>query len=275
MTRDLFAPVPAPDAGAAPRSSASGAAPPLTSSAARTAVRPGSAAGRGAGFDWPRIAADLDEYGCALVRGVLAPQECLQLAAGYSRQELYRSRVVMQRHGFGRGEYQYFRYPLPDLVAELRATMYPPLADIANRWYATMGLEPRFPARHEDFIARCHAAGQTRPTPLLLQYGAGDYNCLHQDLYGEHVFPLQAAFLLSQPGQDFEGGEFVLTEQRPRMQSRVEVVPLRQGDCVIFPVFHRPVAGTRGSYRVNMRHGVSRLRAGHRHTLGIIFHDAE
>ncbi|XLZ73206.1 2OG-Fe(II) oxygenase [Massilia sp. SR12] len=225
-------------------------------------------------FDWAPIASDLDEFGCALVRGVLSPQECAHLAAGYQRQELYRSRVLMQRHGFGKGEYQYFRYPLPSLVDELRTAMYPPLAVIANRWYAAMGLDPRFPAQHEDFIARCHAAGQLRPTPLLLQYGAGDYNCLHQDLYGEHVFPLQAAFLLSQPGKDFEGGEFVLTEQRPRMQSRVEVVPLLQGDCVIFPVFHRPVAGMRGTYRVNMRHGVSRLRAGHRHTLGIIFHDA-
>jgi hypothetical protein len=233
------------------------------------------AAARGDAFDWPRIAADLDDFGCALVRAVLSPEECAQLAAGYGRQELYRSRVVMQRHGFGKGEYQYFRYPLPELVAALRTEMYPPLAAIANRWYATMGLEPRFPAQHADFIARCHAAGQTRPTPLLLQYAAGDYNCLHQDLYGEHVFPLQAAFLLSQPGRDFEGGEFVLTEQRPRMQSRVEVVPLQQGDCVIFPVFHRPVQGTRGTYRVNMRHGVSRLRAGHRHTLGIIFHDAD
>jgi len=234
-----------------------------------------AAAGARAAFDWPRIAGDLDEFGCALVRGVLSPAECAGLAAGYCRPELYRSRVVMQRHGFGKGEYQYFRYPLPDLVAELRSSMYPPLASIANRWYAAMGLEPRFPAEHADFVARCHAAGQVRPTPLLLQYGAGDYNCLHQDLYGEHVFPLQAAFLLSQPGRDFEGGEFVLTEQRPRMQSRVEVVPLQQGDCVIFPVFHRPVAGTRGTYRVNMRHGVSRLHAGHRHTLGIIFHDAE
>jgi len=228
-----------------------------------------------AGFNWRQIAADLDEYGCALVRGVLTPEECMQLAAGYSQLELYRSRVIMQRYGFGKGEYQYFRYPLPDLVAELRGALYPHLAPIANRWYAAMGLEPRFPSEHAEFIARCHAAGQTRPTPLLLQYGAGDFNCLHQDLYGEHVFPLQAAFLLSQPGQDFEGGEFVLTEQRPRMQSRVEVVPLRQGDCVIFPVFHRPMPGARGAYRVNMRHGVSRLRGGHRHTLGIIFHDAD
>ncbi|WP_083941030.1 2OG-Fe(II) oxygenase [Pseudoduganella violaceinigra] len=224
--------------------------------------------------DWRGIAADLDAFGCARVRGVLSAQACAQLAADYGRQELYRSRVRMQRHGFGRGEYQYFRYPLPDLVAQLRGAMYPPLANIANRWYAAMGMAPRFPAAHADFLARCHAAGQTRPTPLLLQYGVGDYNCLHQDLYGEHVFPLQAAFLLSRPGRDFEGGEFVLTEQRPRLQSRVEVVPLQQGDCVIFPVFQRPVAGARGSYRVNLRHGVSRLRAGQRHTLGIIFHDA-
>ncbi|MCE3263439.1 MAG: proline hydroxylase [Pseudoduganella sp.] len=239
------------------------------------AATPASPSTRWDAFDWARIAADLDHHGCALVRGVLTAQECAQLASAYARQDLYRSRVIMQRHGFGKGEYQYFRYPLPDLVAALRGAMYGPLAGIANRWYATMGVEPRFPPRHADFIARCHAAGQTRPTPLLLQYGEGDYNCLHQDLYGEHVFPLQAAFLLSQPGLDFEGGEFVLTEQRPRMQSRVEVVPLQQGDCVIFPVFHRPVAGTRGTYRVNMRHGVSRLRAGQRHTLGIIFHDAE
>jgi hypothetical protein len=225
-------------------------------------------------FDWPQIESDLDAHGCALVRSVLSPEECTKLAQAYDNPALFRSRVVMERHGFGRGEYQYFRYPLPDLIAELRAQMYPPLARIANRWYEAMDLAPRFPARHEDFLHRCHEAGQTRPTPLLLQYGTGDYNCLHQDLYGDHVFPLQAAFLLSQPGRDFEGGEFVLTEQRPRMQSRAEVVPLGQGDCVMFPVFHRPVNGTRGIYRVNMRHGVSRLRSGHRHTLGIIFHDA-
>ncbi|MGO4379185.1 2OG-Fe(II) oxygenase [Pseudoduganella sp. RAF53_2] len=225
-------------------------------------------------FDWPYIESDLDTYGCAVVRGVLSAEECTVLAAGYREPDLFRSRVVMERHGFGRGEYQYFRYPLPDLIAELREQMYAPLARIANRWYEAMDLVPRFPSQHADFLRRCHEAGQTRPTPLLLQYGAGDYNCLHQDLYGDHVFPLQAAFLLSQPGRDFEGGELVLTEQRPRMQSRAEVVPLEQGDCVIFPVFHRPVNGTRGTYRVNMRHGVSRLRAGHRHTLGIIFHDA-
>ena len=225
-------------------------------------------------FDWPQIASDLDTHGCALVRSVLSPEECTALAQAYDNPARFRSRVVMERHGFGRGEYQYFRYPLPDLVAGLREEMYPPLARIANRWYAAMGLAPRFPARHEDFLQRCHEAGQLRPTPLLLQYGPGDYNCLHQDLYGDHVFPLQAAFLLSQPGRDYDGGEFVLTERRPRLQSRAEVVPLEQGDCVVFPVFHRPVHGTRGVYRVNMRHGVSRLRCGQRHTLGIIFHDA-
>lgn len=267
MTGDLFAP---PDPAASPAFTAPPAGPAHKAASPHAAATPS----RWQAIDWARIAEDLDEYGCALVRGVLTPQECAQLVAGYARQDLYRSRVIMQRHGFGKGEYQYFRYPLPDLVAGLREALYPPLAEIANHWYATMGLEPRFPAAHADFIARCHAAGQLRPTPLLLQYEAGDYNCLHQDLYGEHVFPLQAAFLLSQPGRDFEGGEFVLTEQRPRMQSRVEVVPLQQGDCVIFPVFHRPVQGARGSYRVNMRHGVSRLRSGQRHTLGIIFHDA-
>ncbi|MES2261057.1 MAG: 2OG-Fe(II) oxygenase [Pseudomonadota bacterium] len=229
---------------------------------------------RCAALDWPRIASDLDEHGCAIVPGLLTAEECVRLAGAYANSGLFRSRVVMQRHGFGKGEYQYFAYPLPGPVAALRAALYGPLAGIANRWYAAMDLMPRFPASHADFIGRCHAAGQLRPTPLLLQYGAGDYNCLHQDLYGEHVFPLQAAILLSAPGADFSGGEFVLTEQRPRMQSRAEVVPLEQGDMVIFPVFHRPVNGTRGVYRVNMRHGVSRLRSGSRHTLGIIFHDA-
>ena len=187
---------------------------------------------------------------------------------------LFRSRVVMQRHGYGRGEYRYFSYPLPGIVAGLRTACYPRLAPIANRWNETMKIDVRFPAEHGEFIQRCHAAGQLRPTPLLLQYGADDYNCLHQDLYGEHVFPLQVAILLSEPGRDFAGGEFVLTEQRPRMQSRPQVVPLRQGDAVVFAVHHRPVQGTRGFYRVNMRHGVSRIRSGHRHTLGIIFHDA-
>ena len=226
-------------------------------------------------FDWHAIEEALNAHGCAHVPGVLAADDCAALARTYADAERFRSRVVMARHGFGRGEYQYFRYPLPPPVARLRAAMYAPLAAIANRWYDAMDLPVRFPASHAEFLAHCHAAGQSRPTPLLLQYEAGDYNCLHQDLYGEHVFPLQAAFLLSRPGTDFTGGEFVLTEQRPRMQSRVEVVPLAQGDCVIFPVFHRPVTGTRGIYRVNLRHGVSRVTSGRRHTLGIIFHDAE
>jgi hypothetical protein len=226
-------------------------------------------------FDWYAIEEALNANGCAHVPGVLAPDDCAALAQTYADAERFRSRIVMARHGFGRGEYQYFRYPLPPLVARLRGQLYGPLAAIANRWYEAMNLPVRFPEAHAEFLARCHAAGQARPTPLLLQYEAGDYNCLHQDLYGEHVFPLQAAFLLSRPGIDFTGGEFVLTEQRPRMQSRVEVVPLAQGDCVIFPVFHRPVNGTRGVYRVNLRHGVSRVRSGRRHTLGVIFHDAE
>jgi hypothetical protein len=209
----------------------------------------------GPAMDWDRVARDL--------------------AAGYQDATAFRSRVVMSRHGFGRGEYQYFRYPLPQPVAELRTAVYPRLAPIANRWNEAMGLPTRYPADHADFLARCHAAGQRKPTPLLLQYEPGDYNCLHQDLYGEHVFPLQLAILLSRPGTDFTGGEFVMTEQRPRMQSRVEVVPLGQGDGVVFAVHHRPVEGTRGVYRVNLRHGVSRVRTGRRHTVGIIFHDAE
>jgi len=225
-------------------------------------------------LDWPHLEAELDAHGCALIPGLLDPEACAEVAAWYDRPELFRSTVVMARHGFGRGEYRYFRYDLPPPVQALRAGLYPPLAAVANRWNTAMGLPARFPAEHAEFLARCHAAGQTRPTPLLLRYGAGDYNCLHQDLYGEHVFPLQVAVLLSEPGRDFEGGEFVLTEQRPRMQSRAEVVPLRQGDAVVFAVHHRPVRGARGVYRVNLRHGVSRLRAGRRHTLGIIFHDA-
>ncbi|HEY8328196.1 MAG TPA: 2OG-Fe(II) oxygenase [Rhodanobacter sp.] len=225
-------------------------------------------------YDWAGIADELDAHGCAMLEALLSPQECVALAGMYTDDGRFRSRVVMGRHGFGRGEYRYFNYPLPELVAELRGAVYPQLAPIANRWNASMGLAVRYPATHAEFIGRCHAAGQRRPTPLLLQYGAGDYNCLHQDLYGEHVFPLQLAILLSEPERDFGGGEFVLTEQRPRMQSRVEVVPLRQGDAVVFAVHQRPVQGTRGSYRVNMRHGVSRVRSGHRHTLGIIFHDA-
>jgi hypothetical protein len=224
--------------------------------------------------DWERIEIELDESGCAVAPGLLTPAECAAYAASYGEAPLFRSRVVMERHGFGRGEYQYFAYPLPAGLAGLRGALYPPLAAIANRWHENLGIDTRFPEQHEEFIARCHGAGQLRPTPLMLQYREGDYNCLHQDLYGEHVFPLQVAVLLSRPGQDFTGGEFVLTEQRPRMQSRVEVVPLRQGDAVIFPVNLRPVNGARGPYRVNMRHGVSRLRSGLRHTLGVIFHDA-
>jgi hypothetical protein len=186
----------------------------------------------------------------------------------------FRSHVHMARHGFGKGEYRYFAYPLPELIGSLRAALYPPLAEIANAWHARMDVAARFPTTHADFLARCHGAGQTRPTPLLLQYVPGDYNCLHQDLYGAHVFPLQTAILLSAPGEDFTGGEFVLTEQRPRMQSRVEVAPAGLGDAVIFAVHNRPVRGAKGDYRVNMRHGVSKLRSGRRHALGIIFHDA-
>lgn len=225
-------------------------------------------------FDWSRVAEDLDAQGCAMLDALLSPPECQALAGLYVDDSRFRSRVVMGRHGFGRGEYKYFDYPLPAAVASLRTAIYPRLAPIANRWHATMGVDTRYPAMHADFLARCHAAGQQRPTPLLLQYGKDDYNCLHQDLYGEHVFPLQLAILLSEPGRDFEGGEFVLTEQRPRMQSRPQVVPLRQGDAVVFAVHQRPVQGSRGHYRVNLRHGVSRVRGGHRHTLGIILHDA-
>ena len=226
-------------------------------------------------LDWERLSADLDSGGNAVIEGLLTVAECRELAGLYPEKGPFRSRVIMGRHGFGRGEYQYFAYPLPAAVTELRAAIYPHLAPIANRWNEQMGIDVSFPADHGEFLTRCHQAGQQRPTPLLLQYQAGDFNCLHQDLYGEHVFPLQVAVLLSQPGKDFTGGEFVLTEQRPRMQSRPEVVPLAQGDAVIFAVHHRPMQGTRGVYRVNLRHGVSRLRSGHRHTLGIIFHDAK
>jgi len=224
--------------------------------------------------DWRRVEVALDADGYALLPQLLTPAECTDFAAMYAEPGRFRSRVVMARHGFGRGEYQYFGYPLPDRLQELRTALYEPLARIANDWQRALGLDERFPERHADYLARCHAAGQCRPTPLLLQYGPQDYNCLHQDLYGELVFPLQVAVLLSAPGRDFTGGEFVLTEQRPRMQSRAEVVPLGQGDAVVFPVHHRPVQGARGPYRVNMRHGVSRIRAGQRHTLGIIFHNA-
>ena len=225
--------------------------------------------------DWTNVAPDLDAQGSAMLEHLLSPEACRAISALYPQDDLFRSRVVMGRHGFGRGEYKYFSYPLPDLLAEMRAVIYPHLVPIANRWNTAMGIDIQYPEKHEDFLERCHAAGQLKPTPLLLQYETGDYNCLHQDLYGEHVFPLQVAILLSEPGGDFEGGEFVMTEQRPRMQSRAEVVPLRQGDGVVFAVHHRPVAGTRGVYRVNLRHGVSRVRSGRRHTVGIIFHDAE
>ena len=231
-------------------------------------------AGRVAALDWKGIAAELDAHGCAVAAAILSSAECEALAALYASEDRFRSRIVMARHGFGRGEYKYFAYPLPETVAALRTALYRRLAGIANRWNEAMGIGLSYPDEHADFLHRCHRAGQTQPTPLLLQYGAGDYNCLHQDLYGEHVFPLQATFLLSASGKDFTGGEFVLTEQRPRMQSRAEVVPLGQGDGVIFAVHHRPVRGARGSDRVKLRHGVSRLRSGYRRTLGIIFHDA-
>jgi uncharacterized protein len=226
-------------------------------------------------IDWTQAGADLDAQGCAVLKGLLSAEECRALVALYPDDSRFRSRVVMGRHGFGRGEYKYFCYPLPDLIAQLRPRLYAQLHDVANRWNEAMGIDIRYPQSHDAFLKRCHAAGQTRPTPLLLQYGAGDYNCLHQDLYGEHVFPLQVAILLSEPSRDFTGGEFVLTEQRPRMQSRPEVVPLAQGDAVAFAVHVRPVQGTRGFYRVNLRHGVSRIRSGHRHTVGVIFHDAK
>jgi hypothetical protein len=227
-----------------------------------------------ANVDWTRVAGDLDAEGHAVLPSLLDETECASVAAMYGDDALFRNRVVMERHNYGRGEYRYFAYPLPPLVAALRESLYEPLAVIANRWQEAMRIESRFPASHAGYLERCHAAGQKRPTPLVLKYGEGDYNCLHQDLYGDEVFPLQVATLLSQPGRDFEGGELVLTEQRPRMQSRPMVVPLRQGDAVVFAVRHRPVRGTRGSYRVAMRHGVSRIRAGNRMTLGLIFHDA-
>jgi hypothetical protein len=225
--------------------------------------------------DWMRARSDLDAQGCAVLSKLLTPDQCRALTALYPDDSGFRSRIVMGRHGFGRGEYKYFAYPLPPVIAQLRPMLYARLYQVANRWNEAMGIDIRYPPTHDAFLERCHAAGQTRPTPLLLQYGAGDYNCLHQDLYGEHVFPLQVAILLSEPGRDFTGGEFVLTEQRPRMQSRPEVVQLAQGDAVAFAVHHRPVQGTRGFYRVNLRHGVSRIHSGHRHTVGIIFHDAK
>ncbi|MGN6572740.1 MAG: 2OG-Fe(II) oxygenase [Pseudolabrys sp.] len=239
--------------------------PPPAIAAAETRV---------AAHDWPAVTADLDAYGCAVLPKLLSPEEARAIAALYPDESRFRSHIHMARHGFGKGEYRYFKYPLPDPLGGLRTALYPRLAGIANAWNARMNLDERYPDDHAAFLRRCHSAGQTRPTPLLLQYVAGDFNCLHQDLYGDLAFPIQVAILLSEPGRDFTGGEFVLTEQRPRMQSRCEVVPLGQGDAVVFAVHNRPVQGSKGNYRVNLRHGVSRVRSGLRHTLGIIFHDA-
>lgn len=249
---------------------------PLSERQSTAALAPAAnaLAARIATVDWGQVHGELDAQGAAVVPTLLSATQCSDLAALYPQEAGFRSRVVMARHGFGRGEYRYFAHPLPPLVESLRTALYPALVPLANRWQDAMGLPGRFPANHADYLARCHAAGQLRPTPLLLQYGPGDYNCLHQDLYGEHVFPLQVVVLLSAPGSDFEGGELVMTEQRPRMQSRPMVLPLRQGDAAIIAVHHRPVQGTRGVYRVNLRHGVSRVRSGRRHTLGVIFHDA-
>jgi len=228
-----------------------------------------------AAYDWKTFTNEMNSDGHAVLPGLLTPEECRGIAALYPQEAHFRSHILMARHGYGRGEYRYFRYPLPDILGGLRTALYPHLAGMANEWNQCMGIAERYPGTHAVFLRRCHEAGQTRPTPLLLQYGPGDFNCLHQDLYGDLAFPVQVAVLLSEPGRDFTGGEFVLTEQRPRMQSRVEVVPLRQGDALAFAVHRRPVRGARGMYRVNMRHGVSRLRSGLRHTVGIIFHDAK
>jgi hypothetical protein len=246
----------------------------MTTVESRLACTQATVSDRVASFDWDRIGAELDESGYGVLRNALTAGECASLAQLYLQDELFRSKVTMARHGFGRGEYKYFAYPLPPLVAELRTSLYERLAPTADRWNELMGVDVQYPAAHDDFIERCHRAGQTKPTPLLLQYGPDDYNCLHQDLYGEHVFPLQAVFLLSAPDAEFTGGELVLTEQRPRMQSRVEVVPLAKGDGAIFAVHQRPRRGSRGYYRVTMRHGASRIRSGRRYTAGVIFHDA-
>ena len=233
------------------------------------------AAGRVAVFDWKRVTDELDVEGAAILERLLTPAECRDMAGLYADDSKFRSHVIMARHGFGKGEYKYFAYPHPGLIGGLREALYTRLVPIANRWNERMRIDERYPANHQEFLALCHQAGQRRPTPLLLKYGPGDYNCLHQDVYGDLAFPIQVAILLSKPGEDFEGGEFVLTEQRPRMQTRADVVPLRQGDAVAFAVHHRPVQGARGSYRVNLRHGVSRVRCGRRYTLGVIFHDAK
>jgi hypothetical protein len=240
----------------------------------RAAPSANSIESRVAALDWEAIRAGLDGNGAATSGVLLTGEECAALAKNYDHAEQYRNRVIMARHGFGRGEYQYFAYPLPTLVRDLREALYTRLAPIANAWNEAMGTNIRYPGSHAEYMETCHREGQKKPTPLILKYGEGDYNCLHQDLYGELVFPFQVAFLLSRPDADFTGGEFVLTEQRPRMQSRAEVVQLRQGEGVIFPVHHRPVQGARGIYRTAMRHGVSRVRSGQRFVLGIIFHDA-
>ena len=247
----------------------------MTSHVSAIAPVPAAAAEqRVAACDWMALTRELDSFGCAVLSQLISPEECRAIAALYPDESHFRSHVVMARHGFGKGEYRYFRYPLPDLIGDLRTALYPRLAGIANGWNERMGLDERYPDDHASFLKRCHEAGQMRPTPLLLQYVTGDFNCLHQDLYGDLAFPIQVAILLSEPGRDFTGGEFALTEQRPRMQSRVEVVPLAQGDAVAFAVHNRPVQATKGHYRVNLRHGVSRIRSGRRHTVGIIFHDA-
>jgi hypothetical protein len=233
-----------------------------------------SAETRVASYEWKNLSDELSGFGCAIIDELLSPDECRQIAGLYPEEGHFRNHIHMARHGFGKGEYRYFKYPLPDLLGGLRTALYPRLAGVANDWNSRMGIEERYPAEHAAYLKKCHDAGQTRPTPLLLQYAPGDFNCLHQDLYGDLVFPIQVAILLSEPGEDFTGGEFVLTEQRPRMQSRAEVVPLRQGDAVAFAVHNRPVQGSKGNYRVNLRHGVSRLRSGTRHAVGIIFHDA-
>lgn len=230
---------------------------------------------RVAAVPWKQVSRDLNAEGNAVINGILSPSECDEVRSLYQKDKIFRSHIVMERHGFGRGEYRYFGYPLPELIAAMRTSLYPHLVSIANDWNEAMGINVRYPATHADYIQRCHRAGQNKPTPLILKYGIDDYNCLHQDLYGEHIFPLQIAVLLSEPDKDFTGGEFVMTEQRPRMQSRPIVVPLRKGDGVVFAVHHRPVQGKKSVYRVNLRHGVSRLRSGSRYTLGIIFHDAK
>ncbi len=247
---------------------------------ARSAIVPAASAVQSAGarvvkYDWQKLSEELGSYGCAVIEKLLSPEECVQISSLYPEEGHFRSHIHMARHGFGKGEYRYFKYPLPVLLGGLRTALYPRLASVANDWNGRMGIDQRYPAEHAAFLKQCHDEGQTRPTPLLLQYVPGDFNCLHQDLYGDLAFPLQVAILLSEPGKDFTGGEFVLTEQRPRIQSRAEVVPLRQGDAVAFAVHNRPVQGSKGNYRVNLRHGVSRVRSGMRHTVGIIFHDAK